>query len=158
MARNFPNTPTIGEYFTQGLFTFQWTGEEWMAQRPIGSGNFMNKISAKVNAGTYVAMGNFAFSVWTATNRSLVGKTTTGASRYVLGSTDYYVVGNHNGQRASLTINTYATYIASNYHFAAHGNMQTFWFQDQTDYSSYRVYMLIGNAYLNNIITIEQLN
>ena len=158
MAQNFPNSPTVGQLFTQGLFTFQWDGNAWMAQRPTNPGGFMNKVSAKVNAGTYIGMGNFAYSVWTATNRSLVMYSTTGASRLIRGETDFYVAGGHNGQGVFVTINTFPTYVASNYSFAAHGNMQTLWFYDDVSTSSYRVYMLIGAGYLNNIITIEQLN
>jgi len=158
MAQNFPNSPTVGQLFTQGLFTFQWNGNAWMSQRPTGSGQFMNKVSAKVNAGTYVGMGNFAYSMWTATNRSLVMYSTIGSARSIFGSTDFYVAGGHNGQSANITINTFPTYVASNYSFGTHGNMQTLWFYDTQDYSTYRVYMLVGSGYLNNIITIEQLN
>jgi len=161
MAQNFPNNPTIGEFYTQQNNRFQWNGSAWDYFGTLtesGSFQFMPKVSARVNAGTYVVYGNFAWSVWTAANRSLVAYSTLGTSRVVAGSTKFYVQNGTNGQNVFTTINTTPTYISGNYHFSNGGQMQEAWVSDQTDFTSYHVTMLIGSGWLNNIISIEKLN
>ena len=161
MAQNFPNNPTIGELFTQENNRFRWDGSAWQYTGTVtqtGAFQYMKKVSARVNAGTYVAFGDYAWSMWTANNRSLVAYSTTGITRGLWGSTKFFVTNGTGGQNVFNNINPFPTYIASNYSFGTHGDMQEAWVMDNQNWVSYHVTMLVGNAYFNNIISIEQLN
>jgi hypothetical protein len=164
--KNFPISPIIGDKFDSGTSVFEWTGTVWLYVGPSQTGvsiadntKLYKKVAGRANAGTYIGMGNWAFTMWVSGNRSMVIKNTSGTTRSWVGATNGVIAGGYVGQTVGGTLTSnQLSYVASNYAFNAIGNLQEFYFTDTLDYSSYRVSLMVGPVFNNNPISIEQLN
>ncbi len=115
-----------------------------------------NRVSGYVNAGTYVTMDNLKATVSTSGNRSLQIATVSGSySVYVIGSYTLFF-GGEDGTGATFTLTTTPT-LAINWNFAAQGDLATYIINDTTNSRTYRITMMIGGSYNNNMISIERL-
>lgn len=115
-----------------------------------------NRVSGYVNAGTYVTMDNLTATVSTAGNRSLQIATVSGSfSAYINGLYSLYT-GGTSGSGVSVTVTTTPA-LAINWNFTSAGDLATYIISDTTNNRCYRVTMLIGGSYNNNMISIERL-
>jgi hypothetical protein len=115
-----------------------------------------NRVSGYVNAGTYVTMDNLKATVSTAGNRSLQIATVSGSfSAYINGLYSLYT-GSTSGSGVSVTVTTTPA-LAINWNFTSAGDLATYIISDTTNSLCYRVTMLIGGSYNNNMISIERL-
>ena len=115
-----------------------------------------NRVSAYVNAGTYVTMDNLKATVSTSGNRSLEIATVSGSfSGYVNGTYTIYTGGTA-GVGATITVTTTPA-LAINWNFTSAGDLVTYIITDTTNSRCYRVTMMIGPSYNNNMISIERL-
>ena len=164
--KNFPNNPTIGDKFDSGTSVFEWIGTVWLYVGPSKTGisianntKLYKKVAGRVNAGVYIGMGNWAFTMWVSGNRSMVIKNISGTTRSWIGATNGVVGGGYVGQTVGGTLTSgQLSYVASNYSFTQIGSLQEVNFTDLLDYSNYKISLMVGPAYTNNPISIEQLN
>ena len=117
-----------------------------------------NRVSGFVNAGTFVTMDNIKATVTTSGNRALALATVSGSfSAYVSGV--YAVIaGGTGGTGAVVTVTTSSgntPVIAWN--FTGQGDTATYIINDTTNNRGYRITMMIGGSYNNNMISIERL-
>jgi hypothetical protein len=117
-----------------------------------------NRVSGYVNAGVFVTMDNLKATVTTSGNRSLALATVSGSfGAYVSGV--YAILGGGSaGTGASVTITTSTgnTPIIA-WNFAGAGDTVTYIVNDTTNSRTYRITMMIGGSYNNNMISIERL-
>jgi hypothetical protein len=164
--KNFPNNPTIGDKFDSGTSVFEWIGTVWLYVGPSKTGisvanntKLYKKVAGRVNAGVYIGMGNWAFTMWTSGNRSMVIKNISGTTRSFVLATNGVVAGGYVGQLGNATLTSgQVVYAASNYAFALVGSLQEVNFTDLLDYSNYKISLMVGPGFNNNPISIEQLN
>jgi hypothetical protein len=128
-----------------------------LSQAATGVGTMLNnRVSGYVNAGTYVTMDNLKATVSTAGNRSLQIATVSGSfSAYVTATYTLYSSGTA-GVGASITVTTTPA-LAINWNFISAGDIATYIISDTTNSRCYRVTMMIGPSYNNNMISIERL-
>lgn len=119
-----------------------------------------NVVTQLANAGVAVQLGNLKVQVSTAGNRSLQFATVSGTTAVI--GTDEAVVGTGTAgslQQGAINTNLGTTWLQFNtYSFPWQGNVQRTFLTDVTSGITYRVTMIIGNNYLNNLIRIEKLN
>lgn len=117
-------------------------------------------ITQRVNAGVPVQLGNLKVQMSTGGSRSLQFATSSGTitvlgsdeAVYGSGGTGYY------DQRAiSSTLGTTWTQFTT-YGFPYQGNIQRLMLIDVTNGITYRITLIVGNIYNNNLIKIERLN
>lgn len=128
-----------------------------LSQTATGVGTLLNnRVSGYVNAGTYLTMDNLKATVSTAGNRSLQIATVSGSfSAYVIGTYTLFA-GGVAGTGASITVTTTPA-LALNWNFIGAGDTVTYIINDTTNSRTYRITMMIGPAYNNNMISIERL-
>ena len=115
-----------------------------------------NRISAYVNAGTFVTMDNLKVTVPTSGNRSLSVASVSGTfSAFINGLYSVYT-GGTGGTGASITVTTTPA-LAINWNFTSQGDTVTYIINDTTNSRCYRVTLMIGGSYNNNMISIERL-
>lgn len=120
-----------------------------------------NFITARVNSGVPVTLGNLKVQCAPSGNRSLQFATTTGS--IVVLASDEAVFGS--ASTGSYNVFTYNNYTISTdwsqplgYSFPYQGNVQRVTMTDVTNGNTYRIILIIGNGFNNNLIKIERLN
>jgi hypothetical protein len=123
------------------------------------SGSVVQKASAFVNAGNYVTLGNLKVRVAPDGNRSLQVATVSGT--YIVYGSDIYAAGGAGATTISdlskLTISTTPVYFNSGLHFATGGYTDAWLIMDPVAQIGWRISVIIGTSWLNNLITIERL-
>ena len=117
-----------------------------------------NRVSGFVNAGTFVTMDLIKATVTTSGQRALSLATTTGTLTYNIGAT--YALSNGAVGGASLqtqTLTTSATTSIFGWSFPNAGDTATYILTDTTNSRCYRITLMVGSSYNNNMITIERL-
>ena len=97
-------------------------------------------------------------TVTTSGNRGLSLATTTGTLTYNIGGT--WALSNSTSGGASLnaqSLTTSATTSIFGWSFGSAGDMQTYILTDTTNSRCYRITLMIGTSYNNNMICIERL-
>ena len=130
----------------------------------VTSGELVNSVSGRVNAGTAVSLGHLSVRIPASGNRSIqilnaIDMTISGTGKNLIipigggapaASYDSY-------QSETITANTW-TYWNSGLNFGTHGSTQEILFYDEgTVAQRYRVSVIIGSSYNNNMISIERL-
>ena len=130
-----------------------------LTQAGAGVGTLLNnRVSGLVNAGTFVTMDLIKATVTTSGNRGLSLATTTGTLTYNIGGT--WALSNSTSGGASLnaqSLTTSATTSIFGWSFGSAGDMQTYILTDTTNSRCYRITLMIGTSYNNNMICIERL-
>jgi hypothetical protein len=129
-----------------------------LTQAAAGVGTLLNnRVSGFVNAGTFVTMDNIKATVTTSSQRGLSLATVSGTATCYIGGT-YGMNGGPGtgGSSAGVLLTTSASSSIFSWNFTSEGDTATYILN--YDYSkSYRITMMIGGAYNNNMITIERL-
>lgn len=115
-----------------------------------------NRVSGYVNAGTYLTMDNLKATVSTSGNRSLQIAAVSGSFAAYVSAAYTLFGGGVAGTGASITVTTTPA-LALNWNFTAQGDVATYIISDTTNSCAYRVTMMIGGSYNNNMISIERL-
>ncbi len=120
-----------------------------------------NYITARVNSGVPVTLGNLKVQCAPSGNRSLQFATTTGSMSIM--ASDEAVFGS--ATTGSYNVFTYSNYTFTTswsqpiaYSFPYQGNVQRVTLTDVTNGDTYRIILIIGNSFNNNLIKIEKLN
>jgi hypothetical protein len=125
-----------------------------------GVGSLLNnRASGIVNAGVDVTLGNLKARMSTSGNRSLQVSTVSGT--YSVYGSSVYSTGGPGGtsitDNAPFTITTTPTYINAAYNFTLGGYTDT-WLLMSTDSNiAWRITLIVGSGYSNNMISIERL-
>jgi hypothetical protein len=149
-----PAQSTIGNAVTAS-FAATATTASFVSGAPNGrSSNF---ISARVNAGVEVVLDNLKVRIPTSGNRGLaIGAVST---TFVADINAWYGSGNlvAGGSADNLTYTTTFSTSLFNWNFVAAGAGAQYNIHDLTSGRFYRVTIMIGASYINNVITIERL-
>jgi hypothetical protein len=120
---------------------------------------FIGKVSGLVNAGVDVTLGNLKARIPTSGNRSLQLSTVTGSYSVYGGSV--YTAGGVGTQfidgATPLSVTTTPAYLAPSNNFSRAGYTDQWLIMDTGSNISWRISMIIGVSYNNNMITIERL-
>jgi len=116
-----------------------------------------NRVSGLVNAGTFVTMDLIKATVTTSGNRGLSLATTTGTFACNIAGNYATTTPSSGGSAGTLTVTTTASGSVFNWGFFNQGDLATYVLTDTTNSRAYRITVQIGNAYNNNMITIERL-
>jgi hypothetical protein len=131
-----------------------------LSKAPNGvGGDLMWKASGMVNAGTDVTLGNLKVRMSTSGNRSLQVSTVSGTYS-VYGSDIYYaggVAGSGIDVGSPRAISTTPAYLNSGLHFVGAGYTDIWNIMDTTVGIAWRITMIVGASYNNNMISIERL-
>jgi len=124
-------------------------------QGPTGPG--MSYASGFVNAGTFVTMDNIKATVTTSGNRGLSLATVSGtATCYISGTYGMYGGSNTGGNSASFSMTTTPSNSCFGWSFGSEGDTATY-ILNYGYTKAYRITVMIGGAYNNNMISIERL-
>ena len=158
------NTITIDNYVDQIRF-FEGGGTARgvyidLNQAAAGVGTLLNnRVSAFVNAGTFVTMDLIKATVTSSGNRGLSLATTTGTLTYNIGGTYGYAssatAGGFAASGQSLT--TTPTISIFGWSFPSTGDTSTYILTDTTNSRAYRITLMMGASFNNNMISIERL-
>ena len=121
------------------------------------SGTVATKITAYVDAGTFVNLDNIKASVTTSGSRGLSLATVSGSFTAFINGTYATYNGNMAGLGTSAAISTTATSSIFGWNFIGQGDTATYIINDSTNKKVYRITLMIGGSYLNNLIIIERL-
>lgn len=146
-AGTTPNNVTPGYYY--------WNGSNWVRLED----NSLTKVSAFVGRGTDVTLGNLKVRLASSGNASLQVSTVSGTYS-VYGSGVYVAGGTGNATifgSSPLSITTTPAYLAA-LNFTAAGYTDQWIIMDVSNSISWRISLIVGNSYQNNLITIERLN
>lgn len=132
-----------------------------LSKAPSGvGGDLLWKASGIVNAGVDVTLGNLKARIPTSGNRSLQISTVTGTYS-VYGSGIYSQIGSIAGSTIAnsspLSVTTTPAYLNSGYNFGSAGATDTWIIMDTGQSISWRITMIVGASYNNNMISIERL-
>jgi hypothetical protein len=127
-----------------------------LKQAAEGVGTLLNnRVSAFVNAGIFVTMDNIQATVTTSSNRGLSLRTVSGTATCFISGT-YGGGATAGGASAGVALTTTPSVSMFDWDFASEGDAATYILND--GYSkSYRITMMIGGSYNNNMISIERL-
>lgn len=117
-------------------------------------------ITQRVNAGVPVQLGNLKVQFSTGGNRALQFATTSGTIAVVGSDEAVYGTGGagwYHQYAINTTLGTSWTQFTG-YSFPYQGNLQRVMLTDVTNGITYRISMIVGNIYNNNLIKIERLN
>ena len=127
--------------------------------KPTGNNNEITyKASGLVNAGTFVTLDNIKATVTTSSPRGLSLATVSGT--IVINMAGNYagaVVGN-SGTSGQATITTTPSTSIFGWGFTAVGDFANYIITDTTNSRAYRIIIQIGNAFNNNLVSIERLH
>jgi hypothetical protein len=131
-----------------------------LSKAPNGvSGELLYKASGFVDSGVDVTLGNLKARIASSGNRSLQISTVSGTYS-VYGSSVY----SYNGvggvtinSGAALSVTTTPAYLASGYNFTVAGATDTWVIRDTSNTIAWRITMVIGSDYNNNMVSIERL-
>jgi hypothetical protein len=132
-----------------------------LSKAPAGvGGELMFKSSGCVNSGTIVTLGDIQVQFSTSGNRSLQIKTLgSNFSATVAGYAPYTSSGNQFQYLAgqSISVTGTMTYLLSSWHFTGDGDVAVYHVRDTTNLRFWRITLMVGPTYSNNMITIERL-
>lgn len=130
-----------------------------LGKSPAGvGGEITYKASGIVNAGTFVTLDNIKATVTTSGNRGLSLATVSGTiSINMAGNFAGAVVGN-GGFGGTATITTTPSTSIFGWGFTSIGDMANYIITDTTNSRAYRIIIQIGNAFNNNLVSIERLH
>jgi hypothetical protein len=118
-----------------------------------------NRASGIVNAGVDVVLGNLRARIPTSGNRSLQVSTVSGT--YSISGSNIYQAGGVAGVTingsAPLSLTTTPTYLAAGENYTTAGYMSIWCIMDPSAGLAWRITMIIGVGYNNNMISIERL-
>jgi hypothetical protein len=127
-----------------------------LTQAAAGVGTLLNnRVSAFVNAGTFVTMDNIKATVTTSGQRGLSLATVSGTASCYIGGTYGSGVGS-GGASAGFSITTAPSASIFSWNFPGEGDVATY-VLNYGYTKSYRITVMIGGAYNNNMISIERL-
>jgi hypothetical protein len=134
---------------------YYWSGAAWYKLAENNS----TKTAALVNRGVDVTLGNLKVRVSASGNASLQVSTVTGT--YSVYGSDVYVAGGTGSTTISdvgkLTITTTPAYLNAGLHFIIGGYTDTWTIMDPANNIAWRISVIFGAGYFNNLITIERL-
>jgi hypothetical protein len=149
------NTVPSSSFAATASFATTSTTSSFVTGEPNGrSSNF---ISARVNAGVEIRLDNLKVRIPTSGNRGLaIGAVSTSFTADLNG---WYGSGNitAGGSSDNLTYTTTFSTSLFNWNFVAAGAGAQYNIHDLTNGRFYRVTMMIGVGYINNMISIERL-
>lgn len=118
-----------------------------------------NRVAAFVDAGTFVTMDNVKATVTTGGTRGLSLATVSGFYTYNIGGTYGWASGGTAGgaTAAAQTLTTSPTGSIFGWSFPNQGDMSTYILTNTSSMQAYRITVMIGASYLNNMISIERL-
>lgn len=156
------NTITIDNYVDQIRF-FEGGGTSRgvyidLTQAAAGVGTLLNnRVSAFVNAGTFVTMDNIKATVTTSANRGLSLATVSGSFAYDIGGTYGTAIPSSGGSAGTGTLTTTPTASIFNWGFTNQGDLSTYIITNTSSLIAYRITLQIGSGFNNNMISIERL-
>ena len=121
------------------------------------SGSVATKAAAYVDAGTFVTLDNIKATVPTSGNRGLSIATVSGSFTAFINGTYTLYSGGISGGGNSVAVNTTASSSLFNWNFIGQGDTSTYIISDSTNKKIYRITLMIGGSYLNNLIIIERI-
>ena len=132
-----------------------------IAKLPGGVGGELGvKASGLVNSGVDVTLGNLRVRMASSGNRSLQIATVSGTYS-VYGSGTYSqngaIAGSTIQDNAPRSVSTTPAYINAGYTFVIAGATDTWILMDTSNTIAWRITMIVGASYLNNMISIERL-
>ena len=129
-----------------------------LTQAAAGVGTLLNnRVSGFVNAGTFVTMDNIKATVTTSGQRGLSLATVSGtATCYISGTYGMYGGATVGGSSAGVALTTTASSSIFSWSFGSEGDTATY-VLNYGYTKAYRITMMIGGAYNNNMISIERL-
>ena len=120
-----------------------------------------NYITARVNSGVPVTLGNLKVQCAASGNRSLQFATTSGSITVMASDEAVYGSGSYGSYGVytynNFTLNTSWSQPIS-YSFPYQGNVQRVTLTDVTNGNTYRIILIVGSGFFNNLIKIEKLN
>jgi hypothetical protein len=121
-----------------------------------------DKIAKFVDAGVPVVFGDIQIQMSTGGNRSLQIKTSgTSFTGMVSAYTTYNGASGTNSftyfSDITQTVNSSFAYLGTTWGFAASGDVAVYYLRDLTNMRFYRITLMVGPSYLNNMISIEKL-
>ncbi len=146
-AGSTPNNVTPGYYY--------WNATNWVRLED----NSLSKITVLVGRGTDVTLGNLKVRIASSGNASLQVSTVSGTYS-VSGSSIYAAGGTGNVTifgTAPLSVTTTPTYLYSSLNYTAAGYRDEWLIYDASGSIAWRISMIIGSNYQNNLISIERI-
>jgi hypothetical protein len=116
-----------------------------------------NRVSGLVNAGTFVTMDLIKATLTSSGNRGLSLAATTGSFSINISGTYVTTTNSTAGTAGVATITTTPTNSQFNWNFTGQSDTSTYIITDTTNSRVYRITLMIGGSYLNNMISIERL-
>ena len=127
--------------------------------KPTGNNNEITyKASGIVNAGTFVQLDNIKATVTTSGQRGLSLATVSGTFACNIGGNFAGAVVGASGYGGTATITTTPSTSIFGWGFTAVGDMANYIITDTTNSRAYRIIIQIGNAFNNNLVSIERLH
>jgi hypothetical protein len=129
-----------------------------LSQAAAGVGTLLNnRVSAFVNAGSFVTMDNIKATVTTSGQRGLSLATVSGTETcYISGTYGMYGGATVGGQSAGIALTTTPSNSIFSWSFGSEGDAATY-ILNYGYTKSYRITVMIGGAFNNNMISIERL-
>ena len=129
-----------------------------LSQAATGVGTLLNnRVSAFVNAGTFVTMDNIKATVTSSAPRGLSLATVSGTFSYNIAGNFALSGGPGASVAAGQTLTTTATGSIFGWGFTVSGDLSTYVLTDTTNSRCYRITLQIGASFNNNMISIERL-
>lgn len=130
-----------------------------LSQTPTAVGGEIGyKASGFVNAGTFVTLDNIKATVTSSANYGLSLATVSGSITVNVGGNYSMSTGSPGGSAlVNVTLTTSASSSLFNWNFTTEGDTSTYILTDKTNTRSYRITLMIGSGYNNNMISIERL-
>jgi hypothetical protein len=119
--------------------------------------SLVTKASGIVDAGTFVTLDNLKATVSSGPNRGLSVAAVSGSFFVNIGAWYGSSGGSVGSSVNNISVTTTPSVSLFDWNFIAEGDTAQYTIFDKTNNRMYRVTMMIGPAYLNNVITIERL-
>lgn len=117
-----------------------------------------DKVAKFVDAGVAVNYGNIQVQMAPSGSRSLQIKTTgTSFTAEVSAYTTYNVSSFTHFANATQTVNSTYSYVGASWGFPLDGDLAVYYVRDTTNQRFFRITLMVGPGYTNNMISIEQL-
>lgn len=130
-----------------------------LSKAPAGvNGELTWKVSALVNAGTFIQLDNIKATVTSGVYKGLGLATASGTIGGYISGTFQLMGGNTGGAAASLSLSTTTSNSIFSWSFPGEGDASTYIVRDNTNSKVYRIILIIGGGYLNNFLSIERLH
>lgn len=126
----------------------------------LPNGRSSNFSSGFVSRGVDVTLGNLKVRAAAAGNMSLQVSTVSGTYSVYgsqLGNADGTFIGSRRDGGAPVSVTTTPTYIFADNNYGGSGNLSTWFIMDTANQISWRLMLIVGQAFNNNFISIERL-